>query len=243
MDKKRLFNVLILIICILSFFIILFRSHEKTTGKPKVRYDYLLYLPDEYQKEWKKDFPLVIFLHGASLRGNDLNLLKKYGIPRLIDRGDKFDFIIASPQCPPGKYWDTENWFDNLHAELTSKYRVDTNRIYLTGMSMGGFGTWNTAMEYPQKFAAIVPVCGGGDVKNICKIKHVPVWAFHGTADPVIPFNRSERLVNKLLDCNGIVQFTRLEGEGHEIQWIYEDREIYNWMLMHRKPVNLTDKQ
>ena len=158
MDKKRLFNVLILIICILSFFIILFRSHEKTTGKPKVRYDYLLYLPDEYQKEWKKDFPLIIFLHGASLRGKDLNLLKKYGIPRLIDRGDKFDFIIASPQCPPGKYWDTENWFDNLHAELTSKYRVDTNRIYLTGMSMGGFGTWNTAMEYPQKFAAIVPV-------------------------------------------------------------------------------------
>ena len=234
MDKKRLFNVLILIICILSFFIILFRSHEKTTGKPKVRYDYLLYLPDEYQKEWKKDFPLVIFLHGASLRGNDLNLLKKYGIPRLIDRGDKFDFIIASPQCPSGKYWDTENWFDNLHAELTSKYRVDTNRIYLTGMSMGGFGTWNTAMEYPQKFAAIVPVCGGGDVKNICKIKHVPVWAFHGTADPVISFKKSERLVKELLECNGIVQFTRLEGEGHEIQRIYEDREIYSWMLMHR---------
>src|SRR4030042_4206178 len=233
MDKKRLFNVLILIICILSFFIILFRSNETSTGKPKVRYDYLLYLPDEYQKEWKKDFPLIIFLHGASLRGKDLNLLKKYGIPRLIDRGDKFDFIIASPQCPPGKLWDTENWFDNLHAELTSRYRVDTNRIYLTGMSMGGFGTWNTAMEYPQKFAAIVPVCGGGNAKNICNIRHVPVWAFHGTADPVVSLKKSERLVKELLECDGIVRLTRFEGEGHEIQWIYEDGEIYSWMLMH----------
>ncbi len=234
MSKKKI-NIIIILLCTLFFLIILANKNCATTGKLKVRYNYLLYLPDNYQTGQNKEFPLIISLHGASLRGSNLNLLKKYGLPNLIEKGEKFDFIIASPQCPEGLYWDSQNWFDNLFTELTSKYRIDTNRIYLTGMSMGGFGTWNIAMEYPDKFAAIVPLCGGGNISKVCRLNHVPVWVFHGTNDSIVPIKRSEVLVNKLKQCGGSVKFTRLKGKGHAIQWVYEDQRIYVWMLEHRR--------
>ena len=234
MDKKLL-NKIILVGCIICFAILLIHQHHRESQKTNVRYDYLLYLPESYQTEQKKEFPLIIYLHGASLRGSNLNLVKKYGLPHLIDKGEKFDFIIASPQCPEGLYWDSENWFDNLYTELTSKYRIDINRIYLTGMSMGGFGTWNMAMKYPDKFAAIVPLCGGGNNSNICRIRQVPVWAFHGTKDSVVPIRRSKELVKKLRQCGGDVKFSQLKGKGHAIQWVYEDQQIYIWMLEHSR--------
>lgn len=234
MDKKNSYRIIILICITVSVVLVSFNKNIDS-GKKKVNYKYHLYMPDDYQKKSRKKFPLIIYLHGASLRGTDLNLVKKYGIPYLTDKGEKFDFIIASPHCPPKKYWDSENWFDNLYDELTSRYRIDTKRIYLTGMSMGGFGTWNLAMEYPEKFAAIVPLCGGGNEANVCRIKNIPVWVFHGTSDDVVPITRSETLVNKLRQCGGNVKFTRLKGKGHSIQWVYEDEKIYSWMLRHSR--------
>jgi predicted peptidase len=145
--------------------------------KTKVSYPYLLYTPDDYKKNTKK-YPLVIYLHGGSQKGNDLNKLKTYGLPYLVSKGKSFNFIIASPQCPDDKYWSTDNWLDSLYTLLTATYRIDTNRIYLTGISMGGYGTYITAMDFPDKFAALVPLCGGcndSDTARICNLKNIPI--------------------------------------------------------------------
>lgn len=226
----------ILIISLVSFIVLIFAARrDNTSVKKPVSYNYLIYLPEDYANDWLKDFPLMIYLHGSSLRGNDISKIKAYGPPYLIEKGRKFDFIIVSPQCPSGKSWNVENWFAPLFKELTSKYRIDTSRIYLTGMSMGGYGAWNTAMEYPDKFAAVIPLCGGGNVKDVCKISNVPVWAFHSKDDDKVAFSETERLVEKLKKCNGNVKFTCLEGKGHAIQWIYEKEDVYKWMLEQQK--------
>ncbi len=152
----------------------------------------------------------------------------------MIDKGKNFDFIIASPQCPENKYWSTDNWFEPLYDDLLGKYRIDKKRVYLTGISMGGYGTWQTAVAYPDKFAAILPLCGGcDDSTQICQIKQVPIWTFHGTADDLIPFGVTERLVKSLNECGGNVKFTRLEGAGHDIENMYEKKEVYDWLLKH----------
>ena len=200
-------------------------------SKPRVSYPYLLYLPKEYAAS-AEAFPLVIYLHGGSQKGNDLEKLKAYGPPKEVADGRNFPFVIASPQCPEGKYWSTDNWFEPLYAELTQKYRIDKKRIYLTGISMGGYGTWQTAVAYPDHFAAILPLCGGcDDSTQICSLRKVPVWTLHGTADDVIPIHVTERLVSRLQECGGNVRFTRLEGEGHGIQTYYANSDWVNWLL------------
>jgi predicted peptidase len=157
-------------------------------------------------------------------------------LPYLVDQGREFPFIIASPQCPDGKFWSTDNWFDSLYAELTRKYRIDPKRIYITGISMGGHGAWQTAVAYPDKFAAVVPLCGGrDDSTKFCAIKHIPIWTFHGTADDVIPISETERLVKRPEACLGNVKFTPLINAGHAIQHVYEDQAIYDWMIKQHK--------
>lgn len=203
--------------------------------KPKANYPYAIYLPKDYQQNHKK-YPVVIYLHGGSQKGNDLNKLKVYGYPKLIAEGSDYPCIIAMPQCPDEKVWSTDNWQDSLLYELTTKYRIDTNRIYLTGISMGGYGVWRTAVAYPTKFAALMPLCGGcDDSLSICTIRHVPIWTFHGTADDKVDVNETERLVRRLEACDGHVQFTRLEGEGHEIQYLFEKPELIAWLLKQKK--------
>lgn len=221
-----------IVIVIFSIFFVSFSGKE--TPKSSVKYKYLLYLPDNYNDS-KNKVPLLIYLHGSSVRGSELNKIKAYGLPYLIEKGEKYDFIIVSPQCPASKSWNSENWFLPLYSELIEKYRIDTNRVYLTGMSLGGYGAWNLAMEYPDKFAAVVPLCGGGNVKKVCNINHVPVWAFHGTEDTLVSIKETEKLVNELKKCNGNVKFSRLEGKGHSIHRVYEDRKIYNWMLKQKR--------
>jgi predicted peptidase len=204
--------------------------------KVKANYNYLLYLPDNYDS--LKSWPLMIYLHGGSQKGDDLNKLKAYGPPQLIEQGRKFDFIIASPQCPGGKYWSTENWFDSLYTSLISKYHVDTNRIYLTGISMGGYGTYITAMDHPEKFAALLALCGGcndSDTSRICNIKNIPTWAFHGTADDMVSIHETERIVDALKACDGRIKYTPLVNKGHGIQFIYELPDVYEWLLKQHK--------
>ncbi len=221
----------------LIIFLVGFRNiHSQVISKPKIKCDYLLYLPKDYSKH-NDSLPLIIYLHGGSARGKDLNKLKGYGLPYLIDKGHDYDFIIASPQCPDSTYWSRINWFDSLYLDLTSKYRIDKHRIYVTGMSMGGWGTWHAAMDYPDKIAAIVPLCGGcNDSLNICRLNKMPIWTFHGTADTLIIVNETDRLVARLKKCNSNVKYTRIDNEGHYIQYIFENKpEIYKWMLEQRK--------
>lgn len=227
----------LLISAFISLFTLLLplKTQAQDRQKSYEKYPYLLYLPKEYETS-KAMFPVVIYLHGGSQGGQDLRKLKTYGLPHLVDQGRNFPFIIASPQCPDGKFWSTNNWFDSLYAELTTKYRVDQKRVYLTGISMGGYGAWQTAVKYPDKFAAVVPLCGGCDDSiQICRIKHIPIWTFHGTADDVIPISETERLVKRLDACQGRVNFTRLEKEGHGIQYVYEDNALYTWLLKQHK--------
>ncbi|RYF69012.1 MAG: phospholipase [Cytophagaceae bacterium] len=200
-------------------------------SKPRARYPYLIHVPEAY-KSSRKAFPLIIYLHGGSQRGNDLNKLNEYGPPHALHQGLTINAIIVSPQCPDGKFWSTDNWFDSLYTELKTTYRIDTKRVYLTGISMGGYGTWQTAVAYPNTFAAIAPLCGGcDDSTQICQIRNVPVLTFHGTADDLVPFDETDRLVRRLSACKGKVTFTKLAGKGHSIQYLYEDRSIYNWLL------------
>ncbi len=222
------------------FFILLLSFHVYSYSqiKTKANYSYLLYLPRDCSKQTNK-YPLVIYLHGASQRGNDLNKLKGYGLPYLIEKGQNFDFIIASPQCPDDKYWTLEDWFDSLYLDLITKYKIDSTRVYVTGISMGGYGVYGVGMDYPDKFAALIPLCGGcfdSDTSRICNLKNTPIWAFHGTADTIIPISETERIVNALKKCNGNIKYTRLENEGHHLQFLYEKNpEIYEWMLKQKK--------
>jgi len=210
-------------------------AQVKPVPKIKERYDYLLYLPKDYKAK-QTTYPLVIYLHGGAQRGKDLNKLKEYGLPHLVDQGRDFNFIIASPQCPQDRYWTTNDWFDSLYTELKAKYRIDPKRVYLTGISIGGYGTWHTAMDYPDTFAAIVPLCGGvNDTTQVCRLKQVPVWTFHGTADDAILIGETERVVNTLKQCGGHVKFTKLANEGHGIQYLYEKDTIYDWLLKQHK--------
>jgi predicted peptidase len=232
-EPRTMLNNRKLVFILLFFIGGLFKAHSQALNikKPKVNLDYLIYLPTDYESNFDTDFPLIIYLHGGSQRGENLELLKGYGIPRLIEEGKNYDFIIASPQCPDTTYWSQIDWFESLYLELNSKYRINTAKVFVTGISMGGFGTWHAAMDYPDLVKAIVPLCGGcNDSIDICKISHIPIWTFHGELDNLIPINETERLVNRLIKCSANVKFTRLENQGHGIHYLYEKEDIYNWL-------------
>ncbi|WP_259015923.1 carboxylesterase family protein [Emticicia fluvialis] len=202
--------------------------------KPHEKYKYLLYLPKDYNKK-TVPYPVIIYLHGSSHRGNDLNKLKGYGIPQLIAQGKEFDFIIASPQCPDGKSWGSDNWFDPLYDELKTRYRIDPTRVYLTGISLGGNGAFVAGAAHASKLAALVPLCGWvgeNELDQLCQnLKDMPIYTYHGTADTIVDINETERIVKALKACGGNIAFKRLENEGHGIQFLYERPEIYDWML------------
>jgi predicted peptidase len=195
---------------------------------------YLVYLPEGYasgQQQW----PLVLFLHGAGERGADLEIVKRHGPPKLVAGGKEFPFILISPQCPEDETW-SPRILDALLDEVERMYRVDPDRIYLTGLSMGGNGTWRLAMARPDRFAAIAPICGWGDTNTVCVLKHVPVWAFHGKKDKVVLFERSEKLVKALKKCGGLVQFTAYPKAEHD-SWTetYDNPALYEWLLAQKR--------
>ncbi|MEG8989695.1 prolyl oligopeptidase family serine peptidase [Ignavibacteria bacterium 4148-Me] len=201
----------------------------KTEFRKSVNINYLLYLPKDY--ELKDKFPLLLFLHGAGERGNDLQLVKKHGPPKLIEEGKEFPFIVVSPQCPLNKRWNTEDLIALLDY-LIENYKVDKNKIYVTGLSMGGNGTWRLAAEIPDRLAAIIPICGWGDPFAVCMMGKLPVWAFHGAKDQVVPVSASEELVERLKSCGGDVKFTVYPEANHD-SWTetYNNPEIYEWLL------------
>ena len=208
--------------------------------KPKdAHYHYLPYMPKDYNTDTLKKWPLIIYLHGGSDRGTDLNKLYASGIPDQIYRGREFPFIIISPQCPEHIRWSTDDWFENFYKKVTAKYRIDTNRVYLTGLSLGGSGTWYLAAKYPDKFAAIAPMSGFTSHidyidENIDRLVDMPIWAFHGKIDNVVPFEETERMINKLEGKNKDLKFSIEPEVGHWIHWlVYPNQELYDWFLKH----------
>ena len=202
-----------------------------------VNYHYIKYLPKGYKSDTLNKWPLLIFLHGGSGRGTDTLDLYDYGPFDQTYRGREFPFIIVAPQCPKHIRWSTENWLENFYSELISKYNIDTNRIYLTGVSLGGSGTWYLAVKYPEKFAAIAPMSGFTNHmdyihNNIYRLKDMPVWAFHGELDKNVPFEETESLVNKLKKINNKLKFTPYPDAGHSIHHlIYPGNELYDWFI------------
>lgn len=200
-----------------------------------VRLEYLLALPEGYGSD--KKWPLILFLHGAGERGGDLELVKKHGIPRIVEQKEDFPFIAVSPQCPRWSWWTAETEaLDALLDEIVSRYAVDTDRVYLTGLSMGGYGTWHLATAYPERFAAIAPICGGGDPEKACVLKDIPVWVFHGAEDKTVPPEQSRRMVKALENCEADVRFTIYPEAGHD-SWTetYNNPELYEWFLKHKR--------
>jgi predicted peptidase len=203
---------------------------EKEITK-QVQAEYLCYLPKKY--ETKDSWPLILFLHGAGERGTNLHVVAKHGPPSIVKEKD-MPFIIISPQCPPKIWWDT----DTLNALLDiviEKYKVDEKRIYLTGLSMGGYATWNMALTYPSRFAAIAPICGGADPDKAHTIKDMPIWVFHGKLDPVVKFKESDNMVKALKKAGSKVKFTVYEKGKHNV-WkeAYSDQKLYKWFLKHK---------
>lgn len=226
----------------LTFFIIslsVFSQPQKQTAhnfekeiKLSLSANYLLYLPKNYD-ESTDEFPIVLFLHGAGERGTDIEKVKVHGLPRLINEGKDFPFIVISPQCPDNMFWNTDV-LAALLDEIEDNYRVDKNRIYVTGLSMGGHGTWSLAIAQPNKFAAIAPICGWSNPTMAYSIKHIPIWVFHGAKDMVVPLSASEQMVEKLKSCNADVKLTIYPEANHD-SWTetYNNEELYSWFRQH----------
>jgi predicted peptidase len=202
-----------------------------------VGYRYLLALPEGYNTAADSSWPLVIFLHGAGERGEDLNQIKRHGPPKLLDQGQTIPAIIASLQCEPGNTWDPHG-VHALTQHLAKTHRVDPTRIYLTGLSMGGFGTWDTALAYPDTYAAIAPICGGSGIGFLKaqRLQHLPIWIFHGDADTVVPAEFSTRIFKALEPINPKAKLTLYPGVGHD-SWTqtYEDPAFWQWLLDQKK--------
>jgi antitoxin component YwqK of YwqJK toxin-antitoxin module len=202
------------------------------------RYDYLTYLPKDYEVNSDMQWPVIIFLHGGTSRGNDLKRVKANGIPDKLERGMNIPFIVIAPQCPVDKRWETDDWFDVLYAEITARYRIDTNRIYLTGLSLGGSGTWYLAMKHPTTFAAIAPISGKTShiqfiSDGACKLAGLPIWIFHGKDDEVVDVKETYQIAKRLDQCNVNYSLSLFEGHKHwQTPWeVYGEDRIYSWFL------------
>lgn len=213
-------------------------SFRKTVAQD-IDLGYLLYLPEDYDDS--KRYPLILFLHGAGERGDDLDLLKLHGPPKRIANGDHFPFIIVSPQCPENERWSS--FWDALVAlvdEIIANYAVDEKRVYLTGLSMGGFGTFEVARKYPNRFAAIAPICGGLPVlvdpaMAAQVLIEMPTWVFHGAKDDVVPLEASQVVVDALKAVGNPVTFTVYPDADHD-SWTetYDNPALYDWFLQHK---------
>ena len=196
---------------------------------------YLLYLPKDYER--KPSWPLLLFLHGKGERGDNLELVKKHGPPKLIAAGKTLPFIVVAPQCPSSQSWESFELTALLDG-IVEKYKVDQDRIYVTGLSMGGFGTWALAARTPGRFAAILPVCGGGDPSQAERIAGIPAWAFHGGKDEVVPLATSQKMIDALKKTGGNAKFTVYPKAGHDA-WTetYANPQVYEWLLQQKRTV------
>lgn len=202
--------------------------------------NYLVYLPQSYSTS--KKWPLILSLHGSGERGNNIDDVKKWGIHKILKENDNFPFVVVSPQCPAGEIWEMQfNTLKDLLNEMENNYNIDDERIYLTGYSMGAYGTWNFAILYPERFTAIVPISGGAisPKKALC-LKNLPIWVAHGDNDTAVQFEESKRIVDCLKACNSNIIFRVYKGAGHEVCTVaYEELELFQWLLKQRRKENL----
>ena len=202
--------------------------------------NYWLYLPPEYDAQSDKRWPLILFLHGFGERGDsfaDLERVKLHGIPHVLESGKDLPFIIVSPQCSQQSWWTLQlGTLKALLDSIMAQYPVNPTQVYLTGLSMGGYGSWSLGIAYPELFAAVAPVCGGGVTSEVAVLKSTPVWAFHGAKDDVVLPHRSQDMVNALQKAGGDARLTIYPDANHN-SWTstYDNPELYDWFLAHEK--------
>lgn len=195
---------------------------------------FLLYLPKE-AASGGREWPLIVFLHGAGERGSDLEKVKIHGPPRLVAEREDFPFIVVSPQVEAGRNFDGDELIALLD-EVVRQLPVDEDRIYLTGLSMGGYATWAWAALQPGRFAAIAPIAGGWATEDACKLKELPIWAFHGAKDSVVPVGPHQQMIDAVKACGGNARMTVYPDADHD-SWTatYSNPELFEWFLKHRR--------
>jgi predicted peptidase len=219
------------------------KSFHKTVTRT-VSANYLLFLPKGYDAQGSKRWPLILFLHGAGERGSELGKVAVHGPPKIVKEKADFPFILVSPQCPDGEIWSNDVLL-GLLDEVVASQAVDTNRLYLTGLSMGGYGTWSLGVQCPDRFAAIAPICGGGEPVRVLLVgaaraqalKSLGIWAFHGGKDPVVPLAESERMVSALkkAGCTDVKLTVYPEASHDSWTETYNNPELYEWFLKHSR--------
>lgn len=220
------------------------RQIEKTITR-HLKLSYLEYLPPGHPAHSGADsgqkWPMILFLHGAGERGDNLDLVKIHGLAKIVQTRD-LPFVVLSPQCPENQWWsDYLPVLDDMIQSAVDHLDVDPDRVYLTGLSMGGYGTWHMAVEYPSRFAAIAPICGSGPWmygvhERLSAIAHIPTWVFHGAKDKVVPPGDSRAMVKWLKEAGGDVRLTIYPLAGHD-SWTetYADNRLYDWFLSHTR--------
>lgn len=205
---------------------------------PGEKLGYLLFLPKDYDKD-ERQWPVMLFLHGSGERGDDLNLVKVHGPPKLVESRPDFPFIAVSPQCPKDQSWFGEvqpHLLAELLDSVLTRFRADPQRVVVTGLSMGGFGSWTLTARYPSRFAAAVPICGGGDPDDAPQLKSLPVWVFHGAKDTGVPLKLSEDMVAAIQKAGGHAKLTVYPEAGHD-SWTetYNNNAVYDWLLAQKR--------
>ena len=195
---------------------------------------YLIRYPKGFDP--KRQYPLILLLHGSGTRGIDLNMLRVNDFFIITSYYESFDFVTIAPQCHEDTWFDLWETLKRFVDEITGFSFCDPRRVYAVGPSMGGYATWQIAMSMPQYFAAIVPICGGGMYWNAERLKNVPVWAFHGERDTLVRVEESVKMVEAVNRCGGKAKLTVIPNVYHEA-WIdaYEDRAVFDWLLSNRK--------
>ena len=229
------------------------------SGQDSLSLPYRLLKPVHYDTKdtstLKQHYPLVIFLHGSGERGDDNEIQLKNGALNFADsllRENHPAFMIV-PQCQLNRRWAEVDWSADHHLmqeipstpmqalialidQFIHQFPVDTNRIYITGLSMGGYGTWDLISRFPSKFAAALPVCGGGDELQAEKLIAIPIWDFHGAKDPVVNVNRSRNMIAAIKKAGGRPLYTEVEDAGHDVWWkVYSDKIVLEWLFTQTK--------
>lgn len=199
----------------------------------KTTYPFWINVPE---KESTEKQPVLIFLHGKSLSGTDLNRVRRYGVLRAMDKGRKIPAIVVAPQVAKGN-WNPDKVLEVLEY-VKKNYNVDESRIYVCGMSLGGYGTLHFAGKYADKITAAVAICGGGNVSDGCKLATIPLWIQHGDVDYIVPMSESKKVVEAIKKCNesADVTLTIIKGGNHgNVERLFHEDAMYDWLFKQKR--------
>ncbi|MDG1333911.1 MAG: dienelactone hydrolase family protein [Crocinitomicaceae bacterium] len=231
-------------IVLISFIMIGYSSNAQLSAvKGKSSYNYWINLPAD--SILNSNPPILIFLHGRSLSGTDLNKVKRYGVISEIEKGRQIPAIVIAPQVKSGNAWNPDKLL-TLLQDIQSQYETDTNRVYVCGMSLGGYGTLHFIGKHPDKLTAGVALCGGGKSSDACNLSQVPLWIQHGTADKPVPVSESRNIVKAIKACDGgkNLIYKEIAGASHgAMEREFRKNDMYDWLFSKMKEVTVEEEE